>query len=72
MTNLLLKPFSDYFSRVLQTDIQPRTISHFQIKFIEGGLLLAMLDWIQDSKEYTQENMADIILDLLNIKLSEK
>lgn len=71
LKTLLHQPFGDYLGRVLETKVLPRSTSHFQRKFIEGGLLLTMLDWVQDSKGYSPEEMTDMILDLINIGTNE-
>ncbi|NLO83903.1 MAG: TetR/AcrR family transcriptional regulator [Clostridiales bacterium] len=67
LTSLIQKPFGDYLKRVLSTDVLPRETTHFQRKFIEGGLLLTMGEWIIDAHGCTPQEMADTILDLISV-----
>lgn len=67
LKTLHYQSFGKYLERVLETNVLPRNANHFQRKFIEGGLLLTMIDWVLDSKDYSPEDMADMILDLINI-----
>lgn len=66
ITTLIQQSFGRYLQRVLETNVLPRSISPFQQKFIEGGLLSTMVDWVIDSKGYSAEDMANMILDLIN------
>ena len=47
---LVQRSFAAYLLRVLDTDILACRLSHFQRKFIEGGLLAVMMDWIADPR----------------------
>jgi len=71
MKTLLHQSFGDYLERVLETNVLPRNTNHFQRKFIEGGLLFTMTDWVLDSKNYSPEDMADMILELINIRAND-
>ena len=64
---LLQRSFGSYLRRVLDTDLLPRRLSHFQGKFIEGGLLSVMTDWMADPQGRSPEDMADLVLDLINL-----
>jgi AcrR family transcriptional regulator len=63
---LIQQSFGRYLQRVLDTNIHPRKFSYFQKKFIEGGLLLTMTDWLANPRGLTPEDMADMIIDLIN------
>lgn len=65
---LIHRSFGAYLQRVLETNILPRKLTYFQRKFIEGGLLLIMMDWISNSRGLSPEDMADMVLDLINIR----
>ncbi len=70
VTPLIQRSFGAYLLRVLDTDILARELSYFQRKFIEGGLLAIMIDWISNPRGLAPEDMADLVLDL--IELNEK
>lgn len=67
LTSLMLEPFGEYLQRFLEMGILPKKTTHFQRKFLQGGLLMTMIEWIQDPKGYSPEEMADLVLDVTNI-----
>lgn len=67
LIRLLYEPFGRYVQRVLSMGIYHKETTHFQRRFIEGGLLLTMIDWISDTKGETPEHMADSILNLIDL-----
>jgi AcrR family transcriptional regulator len=68
LTALIQRPFDDYFRRILKKVSLPRQVDHFQKRFLAGGVFFIMIDWIQDSKDLSPEEIADDILTLLNMK----
>lgn len=62
---LLQQSFGRYLQYVLDINIYPQKLSYFQKKFIEGGLLLTMTDWLANPRGLTPEDMADMIIDLI-------
>ncbi|MGX7109442.1 TetR/AcrR family transcriptional regulator [Facklamia miroungae] len=65
LTHLLLAPFSNYITRALEKINIPSSLNYFQLKFIEGGLFYTLFNWTKDSKNYTPEQLADNILDIV-------
>lgn len=68
---LIRQSFGKYLQRVLDTNIYPQELSYFQKKFIEGGLLLTMTDWMANPRGFTPEDMADMIIDLIDSNVGE-
>lgn len=64
---LVQQSFGTYFQRVLDTNILPHKLSYFQRRFIEGGLLSVMMDWIADPQGLLPKEMADLVLGLISI-----
>lgn len=69
LTNVLEKVFSGYLPLILDINILPMDINYFQRKFIEGGLLSVMVDWMLHPKGRSAEDMADLIVDLVSINV---
>lgn len=67
LSHLIFKTFNKFLHHVLNKTILPRNLSHFETIFIEGGLLLCMVDWIADGKGKTSADMANIILDVISL-----
>lgn len=65
---LIQRPFDDYFRIVLERVTLPGEISYFQKRFLAGGVFFIMVDWIQDGKGLTPEDIADEILTLVQLK----
>ena len=65
LTHLLLTPFSNYITRALEKINIPSSIDYFQLKFIEGGLFYTLFNWTKDNKNYTPEQLAENILDIV-------
>lgn len=67
LTGLLYQSFSKYLEVVLSLAILPYEISHFQKKFIEGGLVTVMIDWMSYSNDKSETEVADLIIELVSI-----
>lgn len=68
LTSLLYKSFHTYLELVLNLDILPYKINHFQKRFIEGGLIYVMIDWIIAPKNMSESEMADLIISLISLE----
>lgn len=67
LTGLLYQSFSNYLELVLSLAILPYEISHFQKKFIEGGLVTVMIEWMTYPNNKSETEMADLIIELVSI-----
>jgi AcrR family transcriptional regulator len=60
--NLMLEPFDRYLQAVLERAGLENRFSHFQKKFIAGGLSSTMMDWIGNDKGVSPADMAKEVL----------
>lgn len=63
---LILASFGEHLFLILNADMLPRRFSYFQRKFIEGGLIVVMMEWIADPQGHTPQEMARLISDLIS------
>lgn len=68
LSSLIFKVFKNELTQMLDLNIFPLKINDVQRNFIEGGLVTVMIEWSRDSQNKSPEEMADIILELINIK----
>ncbi len=64
LNSLIILSFSKYFRRILEYSDYSQEITKFEQNFLEGGLLLVLLEWTKDPKEYSPTDMAEIMVSL--------
>lgn len=64
LNSLIILSFSKYFRRILEYSDYSQEITKFEQNFLEGGLLLVLLEWTKDPKEYSPIDMAEIMVSL--------
>lgn len=64
LNSLIILSFSKYFRRILEYSDYSQEITKFEQNFLEGGLLLVLLEWTKDPKEYSPSDMAEIMVSL--------
>ncbi len=62
LQGLLHHTLGDCLRRALAACALPRGLNGFQQRFIEGGLLLVLLDWLEDPEAPAPEEMAAMLL----------
>ena len=65
IVNLIYQPFESCLSRMLQYSDGFMDNAYFVQKFMEGGLLLVLLEWIKDSKGMTSHEIAIMLMRIL-------
>ena len=65
IVNLIYQPFESCLARCFNIPMGLWTILISFKKFMEGGLLLVLLEWIKDSKGMTSHEMAEMLIRIL-------
>lgn len=72
LTNLLTRAFNVYIPIILEMNLLPFSINRLQRKFLEGGLLSTMIDWLMYPNQSSEEDISNMIIDIVSLRIIQE